>query len=440
MHLRTATGLIEVRTTPPGSLWPASPWDIAPPTNSTPGIGGGGREANGIGAFYACMSVLYDSVGTLPIRQFEGSGPDRKEMDPSPVIYDPWPEITDMDFRGMGTWGLAAKGNFYARVTDRDKRFYPRQLQPLDNERVFVQRNQKTGMLEYRVGSETIPPDDVIHLRNITRPGFVVGINPIEELRLTWALAAGADAYAASFFSNASLPNGVITVEEDLEEDQALALRDQWLQMHQGVGKANLPAVLTGGAEWHQISINLQDAQFIEARQLSRAEVAGVFRIPPHMIGDIDRSTSWGTGIEQQETGFVRNVLGGYIRRWELALSKCLPPGQYVEFDLRRRLRGDSVQRAAIIVSLVNAGVINRNEARVLYEDLPPAEGLDKFLQPMNMGEAGEFKPPILPKGSNSAPPAGEVRSYATLESIVDEAHRLLALRAPDPIALPAAA
>lgn len=447
MYLHTANGLVEYiphekRTTPPGSLWPASPWDIAPPTNGMVGGGAGGggseRRARGIGAFYACLSVLYEGVCTLPLRQFKGSGPDRQEIDLSTVIYDPWPEITDMDFRGMGTWGLAARGNFFARVVDRDRRKYATQLQPLDNDSVEVKRNQKTGRLEYRIQGETdpIPPDDVVHIRNIVRPGNVLGLNPIEELRLTWSLAAGADAYAATFFTNASLPNGVITVGEDLSEEQTLALRDQWLQMHQGIGNANMPAVLTGGAEWHQLAINLEDAQFIESRQLSTSEITMVFRIPPHMIAVVDKTTSWGTGIEQQETGFVRNTLGGYIRRWEINLSRLLPAGEYVEFDLRRRLRGDSVQRAAVIVSLVNAGVINRNEARLLYEDLPPGgPELDAFLQPLNMGEAGVFAPPILPKGSNSAPPANETRSFSTLSTIVDDMHRLLALRDVNPAA-----
>lgn len=450
MHLQTPSGsverMLEKRTTPPGSLWPASPWDIAPPTNGMLGTGVGGlsseRQARGLSAFYSCLSVLYDGLATLPLRQFKGAGTDRVEIDLSPVIYDPWPEITDLDFRGSGTWGLAARGNFIGRVTDRDKRRYPLQIQPLDNDAVSLERNKTTGMVEYRINGQTvpIPADDVVHIRNIVRPGSVLGLNPIAELRLTWALASGADAYAATFFSNAAVPNGVITIDGDYTEDAARDLRDQWLQAHQGTGNANLPAVLTGGAKWTQLAINLEDAQFIESRGLSRSEIAGVFRIPPHMIGDVDRSTSWGTGVEQQETGFVRNVLGGYIRKWEVGLSRCLPANQYVEFDLRRRLRGDSVQRAAIIISLVNAGVINRNEARVLYEDLPPVDGLDTYLQPLNMGEAGAFQPPLLPKGSNQAPPAPEVRSFQTLSSVVDDMHRLLALRdLGSPPALPAA-
>ena len=448
MYLHTANGEVEYiprekRTTPPGSLWPASPWDIAPPTNGQFGGGIGGsseRRARGIGAFYACLSVLYDGVSTLPLRQFQGSGPNRQEIDLSPVVYDPWPEITDMDFRGMATWGLAARGNFFGRIVARDKQKYPMLIQPLDNDSVSVDRNRDTGRLEYRLQGKTEPikADDIIHVRNIARPGAIMGLNPVEELRNTWALAAGADSYAAAFFTNGALPNGIITVGEDLSEEQALAMRDQWLQMHQGIGNAHMPAILTGGAEWHQISVNLDDLKYIESRQMSRSEICSVFRIPPHMIGDVEKSTSFGRGIEQQETTFVRNTLGGYIRRIEIATSRCLPPGQYVEFDLRRRLRGDSVQRAAVVVALVNAGVINRNEARILYEDLQPGgPELDAFLQPMNMGEAGVFAPPVLPAGSASAPKAGsEVRSLEQLTTIVDDMHRLLALRDIDTPAL----
>lgn len=432
--LTRAGGHHEVRTTPPGALWPASPWDIAPPSNGMAGSGPGGpvseRRVRGIGAVYACGSVLCDGLATLPIRQFEGQGADRKEVEPSQILYDPWPEITDMDFRVMGQWGLGIRGNFIARVTDRDRLRYPSQLQPLDNDKVTVDRNTKTGMLEYRVSGESQPvrADDIVHMRNIVRPGNVLGLNPIEELRLTWALASGADAYAAQFFTNAALPLGTITVEGDLDETQTLAMAQQWMQMHQGVGSAHLPAVLTGGAKWNQLAINLADAQFVEARQMSRSEIAMIFRIPPHMISDVDKSTSWGSGIEQQELGFLRNTLGGYIRRWEIALSRCTPPGQYVEFDLRRRLRGDSVQRAAVIVGLVNAGVINRNEARVLFEDLPPADGLDAFLQPLNMGEAGTFAPPVLPKGSTSAPTAPSKRDLSQLAAIVDDVQRMLVM------------
>lgn len=434
MYLRTANGLVEHRTTPPGSLWPASPWDISPPTNGQMGGGVSGasneRKARSVGTFYACLGVLYDGVGTLPLRQFTGTGEDKKEVDLAQVVYDPWPEITDLDFRGSATWGLAARGNFIGRVTDRTgKGRWPSQIQPLDNDRVDIQRNNTTGALEYRLQGENkvIQAPDIVHVRNITRPGGILGLSVVEELRLTWTLASNADAYAATFFANGSLPTGFLSVEEDLSEEQALAMLDQWKQMHQGVVNANQPAVLTGGAEWHQISVNLTDAQFIAAREYSATEVASIFRIPPHMIGLVDKTTSWGTGIEQQEMGFVRNTLGGYLRKLEIALSRCLPAGQYVEFDLRKRLRGDSVQRAAIIVSLVNAGVINRNEARVLFEDLPPAPGLDAFLQPMNMGEAGTFMPPSLPKGSTSAPVLTESRRLPELSALVEDFYQHVA-------------
>ena len=388
MQLLTADGRnLERRTTPPGSLWPASPWDISPPTNGQMGSGVGGavseRTARGLSAFYSCLSVLYDGLATLPIRQFQGVGAARVEVDPSPVIYDPWPEVTDLDFRGQGTWGLAARGNFIARVTDRDKRRYPTQLQPLDNDRVDVRRNTKSGALEYWVQSETepIPIDDVFHIRNIVRPGSVMGLNPIAELRLTWALAAGADSYAATFFSNASLPNGVITIPDDLSEEQGLALRDQWQQMHQGINKANLPAVLTGGAEWHQLAVNLEDAQFIESRQLSRSEVAGVFRIPPHMIGDLSRATF--SNIEHQSIEHVTDTIRPWCIRLESEFKRKSftarerQQGYYVEFALDALLRGDSLTRALVQNRKISMAQLTPNEAR--RQDNMPATSSDTF-------------------------------------------------------------
>lgn len=395
---RAASAFLEKRITPPGTPW----GDATPLSNTMIGTSAAGvrvteRSAMGIAAVWACVGVLADGVATLPMRQYKGDPLAVKVaslVDPSPIVSQPWAEWSLTDFLTAGQVSLAVRGNFFGRIVERDRRMYATQIQPLDPDWMTVKRNSSTGVVEYRIntragGSELIRPDDVVHVKNLIRPGALVGMNPIEELRVTLGLARAAEEYGASFFANSAVPLGVLETEEDLTPEATLRLARAWIQAHQGINKALLPAVLTGGVKFHETAFNFEDMQFIESRQLSNHDIAMIFRVPPHMISNVDRSTSWGSGIEQQMLGFVRFTLTGYLKRWQDALSALLPPGQFVQFDLRQLLRPDSVQRSAVIVNLRNAGVISGNEARDIYEDLPPAPGLDTYLVPLNMGDAG---------------------------------------------------
>jgi HK97 family phage portal protein len=165
---------------------------------------------------------------------------------------------------------------------------------------------------------------------------------------------------------------GTIEVEDELDEDETIALARAWKQAHQGISRANLPAVLSGGAKFNPITINPRDSQFLESRQYSQGEIAGmIFRVPPHMIGIIDRSTSWGTGIAQQEQGYVTNTLGGYLGRLEEALTALMPAGQVVKFNVNARLRGDKLQRYQAYSLGTLGGWLSADDVRA-DEDMPP--------------------------------------------------------------------
>jgi HK97 family phage portal protein len=165
-----------------------------------------------------------------------------------------------------------------------------------------------------------------------------------------------------------------------------LALAQQWIATHGGPGKAHLPAVLTGGAKFNPISINPKDSQFLESMQYSASAISGmIFRVPPHMIGIVDRSTSWGTGIEQQESGFVRNTLGRYIGAMDEAMTEAAPGGNYVRFDLDERLRGDKLARSQAHALDLAAGWMNADEVRDSEDMAPMPDGQGKFFHtPIN--------------------------------------------------------
>lgn len=415
---------------------PLLPWgDSTPPANGMMGGPAAGtavteRNALGVAAVWACVTLLSDNVATTPIYEYTGSGPTRKRVPVEQVIADPFPEISPIDFYFGGTMSVALRGNFYGRIIERDKNLYPVQIQPYHPDRVRVRRGND-GKPEYRFDTDIVRLDDVFHVRGYTQPGSLTGMNPIEMLRNTLGLARAQDLYGGSFFQNSANPSGVLTVEHDLSEEETLNLLRAWMQAHQGVGQANLPAVLTGGVQWHQLSIAPEDAQFLESRQFSRAEVAMIWRIPPHMIGDIDKTTSWGQGIEDQEISYTVNVLGGYMDRWTQAFQRVIPPKRKVGFDLSVRLRGSTLQRFQAWTLARNGGWMNIDDIRAEENKPPlPDDKGQEYIMPLNFTPVGgglvsgagppdPMTPTKPPPGSSPAdgPAGGGLLNFQMLEA-----------------------
>jgi HK97 family phage portal protein len=251
---------------------------------------------------FTCVAILADSVSTLPlVGRKRTKDRTKKILDPAPTVIDnPWPEGTLQDFLTQVMVSLALRGNSFNRVTERDVRGYPTGLMPLHPDSVIARRDPKTGQRIYRVqgslvrSAENIDQNDMVHIPALLVPGSFIGLNPVEYMRSSWALAAAAERYGGQFFANSANPSGIISVEEDMSPEEARELKRDWQQMHGGISNAQYPAVLTGGAVWHQISITPDDAQFLQTRDFQRHEIASFFRIPEHMLGFQDRTSSWG--------------------------------------------------------------------------------------------------------------------------------------------------
>jgi HK97 family phage portal protein len=340
-----------------------------------------------IAAVYGSVSVIADSLSSLPVDLM--SSPHRRRgqiLPPSQLVVQPYVEISTIDWWVQFAMSLALRGNFYGEIVDRDQDLYPTQIRPVHPDHVAVRRAPDKAV-EYRFNGRPVQLDNVFHVRYLSVAESLVGLNPIEYLRNVLGGARAQDLYGNSFFQNSARADVVIEVPEDLSEEETLALAKAWKAAHQGLGQANLPGVLTGGAKLSDpITVNPQDAQFLETRQFSASTISGqIFRVPPHMIGIVDRTTSWGTGIEQQEMGFVRNTLIGYLTRGEQALTKLHAPGQFVKFDLSERLRGDRLQRAQANALEIASGTLLPDEARASEDrpDLP--DGIGKTaLAPIN--------------------------------------------------------
>ena len=353
----------------------------------------------------ACIRILANAVSTLPLNAFvRTKDKSRVPVDPAPLLLaDPWPEGTVQDWLTQVMVSLTLRGNFYGTIEDRDKRGYATMVQPHHPDTVLARRNWSTGKVEYRINGKPIPTVNVVHIRNITVPGSFIGLNPVEYMRASWGLAAAAERYGGNFFANSANPSGVLQVQGSLSPEKTRALARSWRTAHAGVGRAAMPAVLTDGVEWKQLSIAPDDAQFLQTRQFQKTEIASTFfGIPPAMVGDSDPATR-GMSPEDLEIQFVTNTLQPWVTRLEQPLTKLLPPKQYAKFDLSGRLRGDTLARFQAWTLARNGGWMNDDEIRD-KEDMPPipdGEG-QTYWAPLNFAKASK-----VADGTASGPTGG---------------------------------
>ena len=392
---------------------PYQPWgNSVPPTNgmlgaTMPGPHVSERSAMGVSAVWTANTILSDCLATPTIRLYTGTGENRREIPLSPVIANPFSEITQLDWRTQMQISLGIRGNFYGQIIERDSRGFPLQVMPISPDLITIRRNSDTGRLEYRLMGTIIPIDDVFHVRAFTQAGSPIGLNPIEVLRTTLSIAQSADQFYNQFFSNSAQPGGVLNVPGDLTDDDARQLKQQWQEMHSGIASAHMPAVLTGGISWQQVTMTMQDAQFIESRAFSHTEIGAIYRIPPHMMGQADRSVQ-ATDVEQQELSFERNTLVGWKRRHEIALSTLIPRGQYVEIDLSDRAQANSLVRFQVHQIARNIGLKTPNEIRIA-EGLKPLDPVkypwaDNPMAPLNSAQNGAYVAPGDETPVQSAP------------------------------------
>lgn len=394
MQILTREGKYESRSANPYAPWGST----APPPPGSIGMAAGGvhiseHTALQLAAVWGSVSLIADSIATLPIRQYRQIGSsDAKQIECASVIQRPWPEITQRDFVTQGTLSLLLRGDLWGRVIERGPKLYPEQVQLIHPDHARVRRNQ-SGNVEVRYWNELIPADDVTRAMALSVPEGLSGLNPIEYLRNSLALSRAQDLWGGSFFANSARPDGVIEVDDDLDDDETKRMMLGWNAAHQGINHAHLPAILTQGAKWQPVTMNMADVQFLEQMQFSESVISGrIYRIPPHMLGMVDKDTSWGSGIEQQELGFVRNTLLIWLCRWEDLMTSWLPPGQFVTFDLSQRLRGDTLQRWSAYQIARVIGAMNNAEIR-------KAEGLPTVTDPDQLGVLEDFAAPL-----NSAP------------------------------------
>lgn len=370
---RAAQGLLESRASD-GRL----PWgDSTPPAPSLVGSNASGipvtqNSASGLSAVYGCCSLLADSVAALPLEL--RTGPERKTSTPlplTPLLKRPYAAISRRDWWIGFVWALALRGNFYGQIIERDNLGLPVQIKPIHNDAVQIWRDRATGKLIYRYYGVEVNFEDVFHIRYQLPPGEIVGLNPINLLALTFGNAIAKERFVESFYLNSANPMGVIEVQGYLDRAETRKMMRSWVAAHQGINKANLPAILTDNATFKPITISPLDSQLLETLQFSDVQICGrVFRVPPHLVGILERNPGI-RGIEQAERSFFANTLVGYLDIGREALTTVSRPGAYVHFNTTKRERGATLERAQAGALGMNSGFFLADEMRDWF-DLPP--------------------------------------------------------------------
>jgi HK97 family phage portal protein len=300
--------------------------------------------------------------------------------------------MTSFEFWEMAIVHLLLWGNFYAEIVV-DGRGEVAALWPIPPRLVTPRRLANKRLvydLEIPEDPRTFDAEWVFHVPSMRTNGLK-GLSVVGQAREAIGLGMAAERYGAAVFGNGVVPGGVLEHPGELSDGAYERLQATWKDRHQGLDNAHRLAILEEGMKYNKIGVPPEDAQFLETRKFQRSEVAGMFRVPPHMIGDLDRATF--SNIEHQSTEYVVYSLQPWLRRIEARalVSLLLRKDQerfFAEFLVDGLLRGDSVSRNQAYSTARNWGWMSVNEIRQ-RENLNPIDGGDVFLQPMKMVEAG---------------------------------------------------
>ena len=348
-----------------------------------------------LAAVYACVRILAETMASLPLVVYQRRADGGKDKVTDHWLYRlmakrPNRFQNPFEWREMLQGHLALRGNAYNQIITN-----PRgeiiELMPIHPDRVKIEL-LPSGEYRYRVtdrsGTEVIlPRGEVWHLRGLSSDGLM-GMSPIELARENLGMALAAQDYGARFFANDAKPTGGwIEFPGTFKDNEAKKVfRESYQQAQSGANRGKV-LVLENGMKFHEVGVTNKDAQFLELRKFQITDIARLFRVPPHMIADLERATF--SNIEQQSLEFVMHTMTPWAERWEASIeSELLLEGDdiEIEFDFANLMRGDAASRSSYYQSGIQNGWLTRNEARIA-ENLNPIDGLDQPLRPLNMVE-----------------------------------------------------
>lgn len=382
----------------------------------------------------ACARVLAESIASLPLHLYQnlaegGKAPAREHPLYRRLHIAPNSWQTSFEWREQQVLWLCLWGNSYNLLVPGSAGFAT-ELHPLHPSRMTPERIEN-GRIRYkyrdeRGREETYTQDQIMHIRWLSDDG-INGMIPVELARDAIGLARACEIHGARYFGNGARPGFVLTTDNDMKPEAAATLRDNWERMHRGADRASRTAVLFGGLKPMELAgSNNQESQFLETRRFQIEEVCRLYRVPPHLVGDLSRSSF--SNIEQQSIDFVQHSLLPWLRRFENAFARDLIVEDekfFAEFDTRGLLRGDAAARASYYSSLYNLGVASINEIRS-WESLNPVEGGDLRFVQLNMqtltqANASAAAPPEADKPEEQPAAEQPTADVASIIALVDQ-------------------
>ena len=359
------------------------------------------RSAMQMTAVYACVRILSEAIAGLPLHLYRYKEDGGKEKAIDHPLYlllhdEPNPEMSSFVFRETLMTHLLLWGNAYAQIIRNGKGEIVA-LYPLMPNKMTVSRDDK-GQLYYayqksqeelpkdRAYTVTLHPSDVLHIPGLGFDGLV-GYSPIAMAKNAIGLAIATEEYGAKFFANGATPGGLLEYPGTVKDPDRI--RESWSKGFSG-GNSHKIAILEEGMKYTPISISPEQAQFLETRKFQINEIARIFRVPPHMVGDLEKSSF--SNIEQQSLEFVKYTLDPWVVRWEQSIQRALLQAEekkryFIKFNLEGLLRGDYQSRMNGYATARQNGWMSANDIRELenLDRIPAEDGGDLYLINGNM-------------------------------------------------------
>ena len=388
MKIPVLSKLFRSRADPKNSMWQSAYQFFFGPTSSGKVVNE--KSAMQTTAVYACVRILSETIASLPLHTYQKTDKGKEKAVDHPLYHllhdEPNPEMTSFVFRETLMGHLLLWGNAYAQVI-RDGRGKVMALYPLMPDKMTVHRSEG-GELYYSYSKEgqehILRSFEVLHIPGLGFDGLL-GHSPIAMAKNAIGMAIATEEYGANFFNNGANPGGVLEHPGIIKDPERV--RKSWNSVYAGSGNAHKVAVLEEGMSFKPIGIPPEQAQFLQTRKFQLNEIARIFRVPPHMIGDLEKSSF--SNIEQQSLEFVKYTLTPWLSRWEMAMKKSLlSPSEkkdyFIKHNVEGLLRGDYKTRMEGYSIGIQNGFLSPNDVREL-EDLNTIEHGDVYAVNGNM-------------------------------------------------------
>ena len=332
------------------------------------------QTAFAVSSVFACVSIIADSIASMPWGTFREIGDRREALETPSVLVRPNPDQLKYQFVSQVIMSMALHGNAYIAYS-LDQRAMPAELRVLDPMAVRAERDKTTKRITFKIGDANFDSSTLLHLPWLTLPGQILGLSPMEANRGNIGLALAMSRHLQQFYGEGGIPSSVLETDANLTTEQRDEMSKGWADFH---AQSRRTAVLSGGLKWRPVVASAADSQMLETREQLVHDIARIYRVPAHLIN----AKGDGQTYQNQEAAginFVRHTLLPWMQKLEQGLSSILPGKQTVRFNADAYLRSETLTRYQSYQLAIANGILSRNEVRSL-ENREPYEGGDEML------------------------------------------------------------